>query len=87
MAMPYISDENRLTLRQIKERHRLSTIAVAAIADVSPSLVYDMERGMALSARDIYKILIALSRVTGEKYNRETVGGYWVEKDESTVEF
>jgi hypothetical protein len=76
--MPYISDEGRMTLREIKQKHKLSTLAVAAIACVEPSLVYWMEQRGALSRKDVEQILGRLSVVTGEHYSLETVGGYWL---------
>lgn len=79
--MPYISEEGRVTLQDIKRKHCLSTLAVAAIASVEPSLVYWMERGGALSRKDVDKILGRLSDVTGQDYSVETVGGYWVEQE------
>ena len=38
--MPYISEEGKMTLLDIKRKHGLSTNAIAAIAGVEPSLVY-----------------------------------------------
>lgn len=76
--MPYISEEGRLTLREIERKHHLSTYAVSAIACVEPSLVYRMEQGAALSRREVERILERLSQVTGQHYTQETVGGYWV---------
>ena len=67
-----------MTLREIKQKHHLSTIAVAAIACVEPSLVYWMEQGGALSRKDVEQILGRLSKVTGQHYSLETVGGYWL---------
>ena len=61
--MPYIGEENRLTLQAIKKLHGLSTDAIAAIACINVSKVYDMERGGYLSEKDIDLILGALSRV------------------------
>jgi hypothetical protein len=80
--MPYISDEGRMTLREIKQKHKLSTLAVAAIACVEPSLVYWMEQRGALSRRDVEQILGRLSAVTGEHYSLETVGGYWLKQED-----
>jgi hypothetical protein len=80
--MPYISDEGKMTLREIKRKHKLSTVAVAAIACVEPSLVYWMEQGGALSRRDVEQILGRLSAVTGEHYSLETVGGYWLRQED-----
>ncbi len=80
--MPYISDEGRMTLREIKQKHKLSTLAVAAIAGVEPSLVYWMEQRGALSRRDVEQILGRLSAVTGEHYSLETVGGYWLRQED-----
>jgi|ERR1700686_215856 hypothetical protein len=80
--MPYISEEGRVTLRDIKRKHGLSTNAVAAIACVEPSLVYFMEVRGALSRKDVEKILGGISRVTGQNYSVETVGGYWIKQEE-----
>ena len=76
--VPYMSDEGKMTLREIKVKHHLSTVAVAAIASVEPSLVYWMEQGGALSRKDVEQILGRLSKVTGQHYSLETVGGYWL---------
>jgi len=76
--VPYISEEGKVTLRDIKRKHGLSTYAVAAIACVEPSLVYLMEERGALSLKDVEKILGSISRVTGQTYSVETVGGYWI---------
>ena len=76
--MPYISEEGKITLRDLKRKHYLSTVAIAAIANVEPGLVYWMERGGALSKKDVEKILESLSQVTGQDYSVETVGGYWI---------
>ncbi len=80
--MPYISEEGKVTLLDIKRKHGLSTYAVAAIACVEPSIVYCMEQRGALSKKDLEKILGGLSRVTGQNYSMETVGGYWVKQEE-----
>ncbi len=80
--MPYVSEEGRVTLQDIKRKHRLSTLAVAAIASVEPSLVYCMERGGALPRKDVDRILGRLSDVTGQDYSVETVGGYWIEQED-----
>ena len=69
-------------MQDIKRKHRLSTLAVAAIASVEPSLVYLMERGGALPRRDVDKILGRLADVTGQDYSVETVGGYWIEQED-----
>ncbi|GAC1568846.1 MAG: hypothetical protein NVS3B14_20010 [Ktedonobacteraceae bacterium] len=79
--MPYISEEGKVTLRDIKRKHGLSTYAIAAIACVEPSLVYWMEERGALSRKDVEKILGGISRVTGQNYSVETVGGYWIKKE------
>jgi hypothetical protein len=84
--MPYISREGRLTLRAVERRHHLSTLAVAAIASVDPALVYWMEQGGALARKDVEKILRGLSRVTGQDYSLETVGGYWIVEEEEGQE-
>ncbi|MDQ2905055.1 MAG: hypothetical protein M3Y81_16070 [Chloroflexota bacterium] len=80
--MSYVSEEGKLTLREIERTHHLSTLAVAAIAGVEPSLVYWMEQGGALSRGDVGRILGRLSHVTGRDYTTETVGGYWVLQEE-----
>ena len=79
--MPYISEEGKITLRDLKRKHYLSTIAIAAIANVEPGLVYWMERGGALSKKDVENILERLSQVTGQEYSVETVGGYWIKEE------
>jgi len=76
--VPYISEEGKLTLREIERKHNLSTLAVAAIACVEPSMVYWMEQGGSLAREDVERILRSLSQVTGQHYTSETVGGYWV---------
>src|SRR5258707_11622641 len=79
----HITEEGKITLRDIMRTYHLSTYAVAAIAFVDTSLVYCMERGGALAKKDVEKILGRLSQVTGQNYSMETVGGYWiVEKEE-----
>ena len=78
--MPYISEEGKITLRDLKRKHNLSTISIAAIANVEPGLVYWMEQGGALSKKDVEKILERLSQVTGQDYSVETVGGYWIKE-------
>ena len=80
--MPYISEEGKITLRDIKDKYHLSTYAVAAIAYVEPGLVHQMEQGGALSRKDVEKILVRLSEVTGQDYSIETVGGYWITREE-----
>ena len=80
--MPYISEEGKMTLREIKQKHKLSNLAVAAIAGVEPSLVYCLEQGGALSRKDVEQILGRLSAVTGEHYSLETVGGYWLRQED-----
>lgn len=79
--MPYISEEGKITLRELKRKHNLSTYAIAAIANVGPSLVYWMEQGGALPKRDVENILQRLSQVTGQNYSIETVGGYWIKEE------
>ena len=79
--MPYISEEGKITLRELKRKHNLSTYAIAAIANVEPSLVYWMEQGGALPKRDVENILQRLSQVTGQDYSMETVGGYWIKEE------
>jgi hypothetical protein len=77
--MPYISEEGKVTLLDIKRKHGLSTNAIAAIACVEPSLVYCMEQRGVLSKQELEKILGGISRVTGQDYSMQTVGGYWVQ--------
>ncbi len=72
-----------MTLRDIERKHRLSPLAVAAIAGVEPSLVYWMEQGGTLARKDVELILGRLSEVTGQQYTSETVGGYWLLPEES----
>ncbi len=79
--MPYISEEGKITLRELKRKHNLSIYAIAAIASVEPGLVYWMEQGGALSKKDVENILLRLSQVTGQNYSMETVGGYWMKED------
>lgn len=79
--MPYISEEGKITLRELKRKHNLSTYAIAAIANVEPSLVYWMEQGGALPKRDVENVLQRLSQVTGQNYSIETVGGYWIKEE------
>ncbi|HVB25647.1 MAG TPA: hypothetical protein VNG51_27170 [Ktedonobacteraceae bacterium] len=79
--MPYISEEGKITLRELKRKHNLSTYVIAAIANVEPSLVYWMEQGGALPKRDVENILQRLSQVTGQNYSIETVGGYWIKEE------
>jgi hypothetical protein len=64
--VPYVGEEGKLTLREIERKHHLSTLAVAAIACVEPSLVYRMEQGGALSHRQVERILGGLSQVTSQ---------------------
>ena len=80
--MPYISEEGKITLQDIKRKYSLSTYAIAAIAYVEPSLVYRMEQHGALAKKDVEKILSRLSQVTGQDYSMETVGGYWIREEE-----
>lgn len=80
--MPYISEEGKITLRDIERKHRLSTYAIAAIAFVEASVVYRMEQGGPLPRKVVAQILRRLSEVTGQDYTIETVGGYWIEKEE-----
>ncbi len=80
-GVPYISEEGKITLRELKRRHHLSTYSVAAIANVEPGLVYRMELGGALSVKDVEHILTCLSKVTGQDYSMETVGGYWIKEE------
>ncbi len=80
--MPYISEEGKGTLRDIKDKYNLSTYAIAAIAYVEPGLVYRMEQGGALARKDAEKILTRLAEVTGQDYSLETVGGYWITAEE-----
>lgn len=79
--MPYISEEGKMTLHDIKRHYRLSTHAIAAIAFVEPSLVYRLEQRGALPRRQVEHILRRLSEVTGQNYSMETVGGYWIEQE------
>jgi transcriptional regulator with XRE-family HTH domain len=79
--MPYISEKGKVTLLDIKRKHGLSIDAIAAAAGVEPGLVYWMEQGGVLSKQDLEKILEGLSRVTGQNYSMQTVGGYWVKKE------
>ncbi len=80
--MPYISEEGKTTLRDIKQKYHLSTYAISAIAYVEPGLVYRMEQGGALSRKNVEKILLRLAEVTGQDYSIETVGGYWITGEE-----
>jgi hypothetical protein len=67
-----------VTLPDIKRKHGRSTNAIATIACVEPSLVYCLEQRGAVSKHDLEKILGGISRVTGQNYSMQTVGGYWV---------
>lgn len=80
--MPYISEEGKMTLRDIERTYRLSTYAIASIAFVDASVVYRMEQGGPLPTKVVERILRRLSEVTGQNYSMQTVGGYWIEKDE-----
>lgn len=79
--MPYISEEGKITLRDIERRYRLSTYAIANIAFVDASVVYRLEQGGPLPAKVVEQILRRLSEVTGQNFSMETVGGYWIEKE------
>ncbi|MEO8972017.1 MAG: hypothetical protein ABI406_10525 [Ktedonobacteraceae bacterium] len=79
--MPYISKEGKITLRELKRKHNLSTYAIAAIANVEPGLIYWMEQGGAMSKKDVDNILERLSQITGQNYSTETVGGYRVNEE------
>jgi ribosome-binding protein aMBF1 (putative translation factor) len=81
-AMPYISEEDKTTLRDIKRQYGLSTYAIAAIAFVEPGIIYRLEQGGALPQKQVEYILRRLSEVTGQHYSMETVGGYWIEREE-----
>lgn len=74
-------------IRKIKAKHGLSTLAVAAIAYVEPRTVYLMASKGCLHVKDVDRILGSLSRVTGQVYSRETVGGYWVRFEEDVPGF
>ena len=52
------------------------------MACIEPTIVYCMEQGGALSKKDLQKILGGISRVTGQNYSMEAVGGYWVKQEE-----
>jgi len=77
-SAPQEGEEGKVTLLDIKRRHGLSTYAIAAVAGVEPGLVYWMEQRGILLQKDLEKILGGISRVTGQNYSMETVGGYWV---------
>lgn len=81
IVVPYISEEGKITLRDIERRYRLSTYAVASIAFVEAGVIYHLERGGPLPAKVVERILRRLSEVTGQDYSMETVGGYWIEKE------
>jgi len=78
----YISEEGKITLRDIERKYRLSTYAIAAIAFVEASVIYRMEQRGPLPRKVVEQILLRLSEVTGQDYSMETVGGYWIERDE-----
>jgi hypothetical protein len=80
--VPYISEEGKIILRDIERKYRLSTYAVAAIAFVDASVVYRLELGGPLPRKVVEQILLRLSEVTGQDYSMETVGGYWIEREE-----
>src|SRR5258708_11133319 len=83
----HITEEGKITLRDIMRTYHLSTYAAAAIAFVDTSLVYRMERGGVLAKKDVEKILGRLSQVTGHNYSMDTVAGYWIcEKEYSAVQ-
>ena len=79
--MPYISEEGKVTLQDIKRRYNLSNYAIAAIAYVEPQLVNLLDQHGALTKKEIEQILGRLSVVTGQNYSLETVGGYWLKEE------
>ena len=79
--MPYISEEGKVTLQDIKRRYNLSNYAIAAIAYVEPKLVNLMDSRGALTKKEIEQILGRLAIVTGQDYSLETVGGYWLKEE------
>ncbi len=87
--MPYISEENRFTLQNIREKHGLSMAIIAENANIAISKVWLLENCGYLPERDVDAILAALSHITGEVYTRNTVGGYWTggKEDAFRVEF
>ena len=80
--MPYISEEDKMTLRDIERTYHLSPYAIANIAFVDISVIYRMEQGGPLPTKVVEHILRRLSEVTGQDYSMATVGGYWIEKEE-----
>lgn len=80
----HIPPDERITLRDIKIKYHLSTMALAAIANVDISIVWTMESRGLVDGKVADKILAALSRVTGQCYKRETVGGYWVQDKDAS---
>ena len=65
----YISKAGGMSLRKIKEKYGLSTLAVAAIACVEASKAYLMESNRCLDVRDVALILRSLSLVRGQGYD------------------
>jgi transcriptional regulator with XRE-family HTH domain len=75
--MPYISEENHLTLQTIREKHGLSMELIANHANIAISKVWLLENHGYVSERDVDRILSSVSHITNEDYTRCTIGGYW----------
>ncbi len=63
------------TVREIRERCRMSYFEVAMAAGVNPRVVYWMEQGIAVSSQEARKILHVFSHLTGSLYTFENVQG------------
>jgi len=73
MSTTYISKAGSMSLRKIKEKYGLSTLAFAALACVEASKAYLMESNRCLDVKDVDLILGSLSLGRGQGYDRETV--------------
>jgi transcriptional regulator with XRE-family HTH domain len=68
------------TLLQIRQTKGLALEAIAALAGMTVEDVYYLEAGIAYPQAVIDNVLSAVSRLSGEHYTRETVGGLHVKE-------
>jgi len=67
--------ENKPKIRDIRRKYGLTSRAVADAAGVELQTEYLLEIGGLVSSGEIEKVLDALSRLTGELFTSENVGG------------
>ena len=72
------TNDEKPTLRHIRDHHQLDLLELARAANVDPITIYLMEHRGHLHRADADRVLATVSFLTGQFYTRDNVGGFFL---------